>query len=311
MTLGPVRFDNSLSTFTNTVAVSGDLTVDGDVYFNYNLQSDNITSTTNISTSATITTLSAGSIDVGGNIDVGGVLALDSTTQLPLSTFADYTNDYSILVRDDNTGDINNTINSYYFKGVPKGTIIAYHGVLADWSGNNPPIVYTHDQVRDSAAGASSLSPYDPDVGMPDVAWGLCNGATYGGFGPAPDLRERFIVGASTFNSPTITPSYDNLTLNTDFSAVDGYVGHRITVDQLPRHKHEYTYKRIQSLNKAQKSSDVSGISCVTSVNADFPDIKTRSIIYDDSNVSQPATPSYVPNTPPYMALYYIIKLTS
>ena len=80
-------------------------------------------------------------------------------------------------------------------------------GCIIAWNGNNPP-----------------------------TGWALCEGGTLSDGTRIPDLRGRFILGYGKGEGLT------NRTLN----ATDGEETHKLTIDEMPEHRHKV--KRIKSV---------------------------------------------------------------
>jgi microcystin-dependent protein len=152
--------------------------------------------------------------------------------------------------------------------------------------------------------------------------WGLCDGSTYttslGTSIVSPDLRSKFILGASKLNTPTTNnsvgptgqPSYTDSSGNPYYltpqqvNKSGGEEIHTVTVDEMASHNH--------SINITMDNSE----------SGPNPSIYFNTKFYEDNPILSPLA-SYGPasnvyntgesyphnNMPPYYTLAYIIKL--
>jgi hypothetical protein len=123
-----------------------------------------------------------GDSNLSGMLTVHGVTTLDDTLILNNAPIIAQTSTYNVLVKDTSNNNVNTIGNAPF---MPVGGIIM-------WSG-------------------------DPLTTIP-TDWVLCDGTTHqlinGNNIVAPDLRERFIVGAGGNNIEVITYDYDRFTLS-------------------------------------------------------------------------------------------------
>ena len=153
------------------------------------------------------------------------------------------------------------------------------------------------------------VSWYKPITEIP-YGWGICDGSTYTALDgtqiQSPDLRSKFILGASKPNTstngnvdgwgPTGQPNYPGLPLTpTQVGESGGAETHALSVDELPGHNHGVS--RVLSWHTSQAYNGV-----INSGNNGY-----SSPAQTGSTGGNPVTPHN--NMPPYYSLIYIIKL--
>lgn len=123
--------------------------------------------------------------------------------------------------------------------------------------------------------------------------WALCDGSL-----GTPDLRGRFIVGASVSN---LTHN-DNDSLNTIYglNETGGENMHKLAIDEMPEHTHEVTLKE-KWVNSGKSWDNGSGrhVICADNNSQQYPKGITNAV-----GGSKPHE-----NRPPYYALAFIMKL--
>jgi microcystin-dependent protein len=112
----------------------------------------------------------------------------------------------------------------------------------------------------------------------PPTGWALCDGAN-----GTPDLRGRFILGSGQGTNLT------NRAINT----VGGEEKHQLLVNELPRHKHQYTYRGVGVTDKGTSAGKNE---------ASNKDIATSYTGMSGSDLPHE-------NMPPFYVLTYIIKI--
>ena len=136
------------------------------------------------------------------------------------------------------------------------------------------------------------------------VGWALCDGSN-----GTPDLRSKFVVGASSPNTPyaqsaTASPNYPGLWLAPrGVGDQGGEENHLLTVNEIPSHTHPVNYQGV----------GCSGPYCATAGNGN-PGF-SGGLNYSNPTNSQLLIASATGggavhnNMPPFYALAYIIKL--
>lgn len=146
--------------------------------------------------------------------------------------------------------------------------------------------------------------PIDATTRKPDKGYALCNGATYfssslGGMIETPDLRDCFILGCGErFLAGQKGGSYES-SLAVTISPTT------LTLDQLPPHTHaiphativEFGRSRDVALYKAT-SDPITRYTYTTSNGNGKPHTHHASLTADKDD-----------NLPPYVALYYLMKI--
>lgn len=118
---------------------------------------------------------------------------------------------------------------------------------------------------------------------IPD-GWALCDGAVGSG---TPDLRDRFIVGAGSSYGVGAKGGYDAVTL---------------TVDQMPKHKHDYKFKAYDYVSGWDNDNYV----YVTAT----ADKELKGQTYGNTASTEEIGGNAAhENRPPYYALCFIMKL--
>ena len=114
--------------------------------------------------------------------------------------------------------------------------------------------------------------------------WVLCNGSN-----GTPDLRSRFVVGASGDGSNNVTFDADTGAVSSNYSvgATGGSVAHQLTEEEMPSHSHPYAANR-----------NGSDYGCCNPANGSPSNGTTSATGGDD----------YHENRPPYYALAFIMK---
>jgi len=118
--------------------------------------------------------------------------------------------------------------------------------------------------------------------------WVLCNGSN-----GTPDLRSRFIVGASGDGSNNVTFDANTGAVSSNYSVgvTGGSVAHQLTEAEMPSHSHVYTRTSAPS-----NGQDQAGSGSGDAVNQ------------SNQNTSSRGSNDYHENRPPYYALAYIMK---
>jgi len=118
--------------------------------------------------------------------------------------------------------------------------------------------------------------------------WVLCNGSN-----GTPDLRSRFIVGASGDGSNNVTFNADTGAVSSNYSVgvTGGSVAHLLTWAEMPSHSH--VYSRAASPGGGQ---DQAGRGSGDAVN------------HSNQNTSSAGSNDYHENRPPYYSLAFIMK---
>jgi len=117
--------------------------------------------------------------------------------------------------------------------------------------------------------------------------WVLCDGTN-----GTPDLRDRFIVGASDDTGTGVTFNVTNGALSGTYGVgnTGGEVAHQLTVDEMPTHRHSELY------NTASSGQDQAG-----SGSGDNDNTSSGNTGFTGGN-------NYHENRPPYYALAFIMK---
>jgi microcystin-dependent protein len=112
--------------------------------------------------------------------------------------------------------------------------------------------------------------------------WALCDGTN-----GTPDLRGRFVLGVNSKLTPVANLSPTNMRDN------GGEEAHTLTIDEMPKHTHKYTFPRA-SVNTSHDA--------FAAGNND---------VFHDRNVDTFPEGGNKPhnNMPPYLVLAYIMKL--
>ena len=126
--------------------------------------------------------------------------------------------------------------------------------------------------------------------------WAICDGDTHNGV-PTPDLRGRFIVGASPDGKPGAGADQVYSVGNNG-----GKSFHQLTADELPKHTHEVVAHYPYVLSRADGDHD-------RAFSTQTPN--TPLLSYDKTNWAWPNATSEKAheNRPPYYALYYIMRV--
>jgi len=119
------------------------------------------------------------------------------------------------------------------------------------------------------------------------TGWALCNGSS-----STPDLRNKFIVGATSDASTGVTFNANTGTVSGAYAPgnTGGETAHQLTIAELASHTHTYS----QNTNQ---NTDHSGTDTTTN-NPSFSSGSTGSVGSDD----------YHENRPPYYALAFIMR---
>jgi len=127
------------------------------------------------------------------------------------------------------------------------------------------------------------------------TGWALCNGSS-----STPDLRNRFIVGATsdastgrTFNADTGTVSGAYAPGNTG-----GETAHQLTIAELASHNHSASVDRDYTFSPRSAGAQSGGSNKVEGLNNQTPTVSIGSTGGDD----------YHENRPPYYALAFIMR---
>jgi len=142
--------------------------------------------------------------------------------------------------------------------------------------------------------------------------WALCNGQTVSGR-TTPDLRNRFIVGASGAGSgisTTVGPGFDETTGELDSNYNPGDIGgetaHQLTRAEMPTHGHDITFQQ-----KAVEDTGTARVSDMTFGGGDGDGGSTNQT--RSGNVltrGSGASDDYHENRPPYYALAFIMRVS-
>ena len=126
--------------------------------------------------------------------------------------------------------------------------------------------------------------------------WAICDGDKHNGV-PTPDLRGRFIVGASPDGKPGAGADQVYSVGNNG-----GKSFHQLTADELPKHTHEVVAHYHYVLSRADGDHD-------RAFSTQTPN--TPLLSYDKTNWAWPNATSEKAheNRPPYYALYYIMRI--
>jgi len=139
---------------------------------------------------------------------------------------------------------------------------------------------------------------------LPDTThWAICDG-TKG----TPDLRGRFIVGVGqTHGKDGKAIAGDNYTSE----AIGGEQSHKLTVDEMPSHKHDVRYARgktqsdLQEIIMRPSSTTTSGDKLgVWSTSKDTEVYSHGPVVTVEAGGNGAHE-----NRPPYYALYYIMRI--
>lgn len=164
---------------------------------------------------------------------------------------------------------------------IPAGTVVAFSG---------------------SFGGERNRNPIPRGSSTPDTAWVLCDGGSDGLGGNVPDLRGRFILGASVNHEAGEIGGAETSTVSMSGN-VDATT---LTVQQIPSHNHTVTAPTTGdqgleltpnwNVNPAPKYGEASATSSSTGGGASH----THSVN---------AVTASVATLPPYYALAYIMKV--
>lgn len=296
MTLGPVKFDNSLSTFTNNVDVSGRLNVEDNSSFQNNLT---IGGNTTVDGNATVTGDLTSSVIINSgdiatltlNVQTTAFtddIVISDTVQLTpgaLTEISSLDSDtVNILAIDPSSGVVQKIeLGGGGSKTIP-GTIVPFYGFMSTGGANKT----SHATVEINIG--TTYYPYNEDTSAADETWLLCNGGSSGGF-TAPDLSDKFIIAGPTNTYP--------------MSSTGGNAAETLTVDMLPEHRHNFNYVGANNQTRTI-GTGASG----TFAKGSSSNNKTEPEIYDSAGALVGPQVD-VPIIPPYYALYHIIKLPS
>jgi len=124
--------------------------------------------------------------------------------------------------------------------------------------------------------------------GIP-TGWALCDGSTVNSL-KTPDLRSRFIVGASNNTSTGVTFNANDGTVSGAYAPgnTGGEVAHQLTVFEMPSHSHQL-YNQIGG-----SGTSVGGSGSNTS----------------NPNTGPAGSDNYHENRPPYYALAFIMRVS-
>lgn len=121
--------------------------------------------------------------------------------------------------------------------------------------------------------------------------WALCNGSS-----GTPDLRSKFIVGATSDASTGVTFNADTGAVSGSYAPgnTGGEVAHQLTIAELASHNH--TLSRYSGNNNVNSQSGRYALATTNNIGPD----STNSTGGDD----------YHENRPPYYALAFIMKVS-
>lgn len=121
--------------------------------------------------------------------------------------------------------------------------------------------------------------PIDPDTNAGDTGWHICDGTN-----GTPDLRGRFILGASDSHTVGSTGGEENHTLT-----IDEMPSHTHVFERMPKFYNETNYNDDEQANMREEARRASNVE--------------RANTYSTGG-DQPHN-----NMPPYYALSYIMKI--
>lgn len=137
-------------------------------------------------------------------------------------------------------------------------------------------LMYKRKSLGLEGIPSGGIIAYSGEAETIPEGWAVCDGEN-----GTPDLRGRFILGASETHAMGETGGEEEVTL---------------TVDHIPKHAHAY---RIAKGGRSIVSSSVGN-------NTGYPYLSSAS---DLENTSEAGYNKAHPNMPPYYALIYIMKL--
>ncbi len=120
------------------------------------------------------------------------------------------------------------------------------------------------------------------------IGWALCDGTN-----STPDLRNRFIVGATSDASTGVTFDADTGAVSGSYAPgnTGGSVAHQLTIAEMPAHTHSY--------NQAFFRPNSAGSAPVNLASGNSP-----------QNTTSQGGSDYHENRPPYYALAFIMRTT-
>jgi hypothetical protein len=142
------------------------------------------------------------------------------------------------------------------------------------------------------------------------AGWALCNGQSVNGY-TTPDLRNRFVIGASGDNSNTAVTTVSGSTSTIGGQTDTPVVAHfhsAITNLTDPGHQHQSQYdgRTPGSIDYTGAGSEIGGMG--TTYN--YPTTSSLTGISATTSILSTGTSGVNANLPPYYALCYIMKVT-
>lgn len=156
------------------------------------------------------------------------------------------------------------------------------------------------DTFGSSASGTipvGGIIMWSGSTGSIPTGWALCNGSS-----GTPDLRSRFIVGATSDASTGVTFNANTGAVSGAYAPgnTGGETAHQLTTAEMPSHNHSASVDRDYTYSPRSAGTQSGGSNKVEGLNNQTPTVTIGSTGGDD----------YHENRPPYYALAFIMRVS-
>lgn len=227
-----------------------------------------------------------GNSSVSGDLEVAG--DLNTTGNLSANSFVKENGTSNQFLKGDGSVDTTTYLTAASVGGTPDnvgGQLVVRNGT----GGFSAGIVTATTFVGNGTIPIGGIIMWSGSIATIPTGWALCNGSN-----GTPDLRSRFIVGATSDASTGVTFNADTGVVSGAYAPgnTGGSVAHQLTIPEMPAHTH--TYNQNTNANTDHSGSDT------VSNNPSFSSQPTGSTGGND----------FHENRPPYYALAFIMRTT-